>query len=192
MARAKSEEKRDAILTAAARMIAERGLSASTACIAKTADVAEGSVFTYFTNKDDLLNHLYLQLRLQLSDVMRATHPECSSIRGQTSQVWCKYIDWGTDYPDKWRTLAQLTVSNRVTDRVRSSGMRAFGDVSALLERGITSGELRDHPAAFMLAVMGALAETTLDFIRHDPSRAEQYRVSGFNVLWRAIARDGC
>ena len=46
MARAKSEEKRQAILRAAVREIARSGLGASTAKIAKGADVAEGTLFT--------------------------------------------------------------------------------------------------------------------------------------------------
>jgi AcrR family transcriptional regulator len=40
--------------------IAEDGIDASTAGIAKAAGVAEGSLFRYFPDKDTLLNELYL------------------------------------------------------------------------------------------------------------------------------------
>ena len=58
MARPKSPEKREAILNAAAEEIANSGLGVATAKIARRASIAEGTLFTYFPTKDDLLNAL--------------------------------------------------------------------------------------------------------------------------------------
>lgn len=60
MARPRSEDKRQTILRAATQLFAEEGLNAPTARIAKAAGVAEGTIFTYFANKDVLMNQLYL------------------------------------------------------------------------------------------------------------------------------------
>ncbi len=54
-----SDDKRTAILEAATELVALLGVSAPTAKIAKCAGVAEGTLFTYFANKDELLNQLY-------------------------------------------------------------------------------------------------------------------------------------
>jgi len=70
MARPLSEDKRTAILEAAAEVVATLGVSAPTAKIAKGAGVAEGTLFTYFANKDELLNQLYLKLKTDLRDAM--------------------------------------------------------------------------------------------------------------------------
>jgi AcrR family transcriptional regulator len=70
MARPRSEDKRAAILEAAAEAVAVLGVSAPTAKIAKGAGVAEGTLFTYFPSKDELLNRLYLQLKMDLRDAM--------------------------------------------------------------------------------------------------------------------------
>ncbi len=48
VARPRSEDKRMAILEAATEAIAEAGLGASTALIARKAGVAEGTIFRYF------------------------------------------------------------------------------------------------------------------------------------------------
>ena len=56
MARPRSGEKRNAIITAAIKIIAAQGLSAPTAMIAKEAGVSNGTLFTYFGTKADLLN----------------------------------------------------------------------------------------------------------------------------------------
>jgi len=56
MARMRSPEKRKALLEAAVLEIDASGLSAPTSRIASRAGVAEGTLFTYFANKDALLN----------------------------------------------------------------------------------------------------------------------------------------
>ena len=50
MARPRSEDKRTAILEAATEVVAELGIGAPTAKVAKGAGVAEGTLFTYFAN----------------------------------------------------------------------------------------------------------------------------------------------
>lgn len=54
MSRPKSDGKRKAILEATKRLIAERGVAHTpTSAISKAAGIAEGSLFTYFSSKDE-------------------------------------------------------------------------------------------------------------------------------------------
>src|ERR1700681_4925503 len=77
MARPKSEDKRNAILEDATRLFAERGLTAPRPSeIPKQAGVAEGTLFTYFKTKDDLINALYREIKLELADAMMSDPPE--------------------------------------------------------------------------------------------------------------------
>ena len=76
MARPKSEDKRNAILDAATHLFAERGLTAApTSEISKLAGVAEGTLFTYFKTKDDLINALCREIKLELADAMIRISP---------------------------------------------------------------------------------------------------------------------
>ncbi|MEK6185122.1 helix-turn-helix domain-containing protein, partial [Klebsiella pneumoniae] len=58
MARPKSEDKKQALLEAATAAFAQSGIAASTSAIARSAGVAEGTLFRYFATKDELLNEL--------------------------------------------------------------------------------------------------------------------------------------
>ena len=75
MARVRSPEKRSAILQSAVHEIAEVGLGAPTAMIAKRAGVAAGTLFTYFASKEELLNELYLELKGQVYARINADFP---------------------------------------------------------------------------------------------------------------------
>ena len=189
MARPKSEDKRNAIL-AAAEVVAEQGLGAPTARIAKLAGVAEGTLFTYFDNKDELLNQLYLDIKSELREVMMTTYPKQASVRDRAQHVWDKFVDWGVAQPQKRRAMAQLSVSERLTDCTRATGMQSFADINAMIQASVASGALRDQPPAFVSAIMAALAETAMDFIAREPNNAGRYRKAGFEAFWHAIAQN--
>src|ERR1700726_371394 len=112
MARPLSEEKRTAILEATAEVVAMLGVSAPTAKIAKEAGVAEGTLFTYFTNKDELLNQLYLELKLDLLDAMMTGYPAGKSLIVRNRHVWDRFIGWGSAHPLKRRAMRQLAGAN--------------------------------------------------------------------------------
>src|ERR1700733_2914559 len=99
MARPKSDDKRNAILAAATQVVAEQGLGAPTAKIAKVAGVAEGTLFTYFATKGELLNRLYLELKLELREAMLQAVPKTNSARNRLRHAWQQYVRWGVSYP---------------------------------------------------------------------------------------------
>jgi AcrR family transcriptional regulator len=189
MARPKSEDKRNAILAAATEVIAEQGLGAPTSRIAKVAGVAEGTLFTYFDSKDVLLNELYLVIKADLREVMMSTYPKHAGVRERAEHVWDKFVDWGVAQPQKRRAMAQLAVSERLTDHSRTTGMQSFADINAMIQASVASGALKDHPPGFVSAIMAAIAETTMDFIAREPADADRYRKAGFEAFWNAIAR---
>src|ERR1700676_1204429 len=119
MAKPKSEDKRNAILSAAAQVFAERGLSAPTAAITKAAGIAEGSLFTYFKTKDDLINALYRELKLELADSMMSDFPRKKNVRTRLRHVWDRYVNWGIANSEQRKVLAQLQVSEVLTEGSR-------------------------------------------------------------------------
>src|SRR5258708_16603228 len=88
MVRPKSEDKRNAILGAATRLFAERGLTAApTSEISKQAGVAEGTLFTYFKTKDDLINPLYREIKLELAVAIMSHFPRHNRLRTRMRHV---------------------------------------------------------------------------------------------------------
>src|SRR5271170_125 len=121
MARPKSEDKRNAIMAAATRVIATHGLSASTAMIAQEAGVANGSLFTYFETKADLLNQLYLELKTELASVALEGLPVEAELREQFFHVWSKWMGLAVSHPEKRRALSRLHVSEEITPATRAA-----------------------------------------------------------------------
>jgi AcrR family transcriptional regulator len=188
MARPKSEDKRNAIMDAATRVILTRGLSAPTAVIAKEAGVSNGSLFTYFETKADLFNQLYLELKSEMASAAMEGLSSEAGLRDQVSHVWSNWTSWAASNPGKRRALAQLGVSDELTPETRAAGHRIMAGIAELLQWMRANGPLRDTPFGFVAAMMNSLAEATMDFMIQDPANAKQHRQVGFEALWRMIA----
>lgn len=93
MARPKSEDKKQALLEAATQAIAQSGIAASTAVIARNAGVAEGTLFRYFATKDELINTLYLHLKQDLCQSMiMELDRSITDAKMMTRFIWNSYI----------------------------------------------------------------------------------------------------
>ena len=188
MARPRSEDKRNAIVAAAIRVVVTRGLSAPTAVIAQEAGVANGSLFTYFPTKADLFNHLYLALKTEMAAAVLESLPTRAGPRKQLAHLWSSWTGWAAANADKRRALAQLGACDEVTAETRAAARQAMIAIGQVLERGRANGPMRGAPMGFVVAIMTAIADATVDFIVQDPTRADQHRKAGFEALWRTIA----
>lgn len=178
MALPRSEDKRKAILKAAAKAVAEKGINAPTASIAKTAGVAEGTIFTYFKNKDDLLNEVYLDIKKEMSEMMNGC---AGADRGaQLEYFWKRYVYWGVQFRERYSAMVQLSVSEVITPENKKTGSGMFAAMHTLLEA-------EDCSYHFPSAVLGSLADTTIRFMINNPDNMEAYADAGFRAFWAAL-----
>ena len=188
MPRPRSDDKRAAIMSAAARVIASQGLGAATATIAKEAGVSNGSLFTYFDTKADLLNQLYLELKTDMGAAALGGLADGGDVREQLLHMYSRWLRWATAYPHKRRALAQLEVSDEITQPTHKAASQALTGIAEILERSRENGPMRDAPLVFVVALANAIADTTIDFILRDPDNADTHSRAGFDALWRMIA----
>jgi AcrR family transcriptional regulator len=134
----KSEDKRNAILEAAARLFAERGLAAApTSTISNWAGVAEGTLFTYFRTKDDWINSLYREIKLELADAMMSDFPRKKNVRTRLRHVWDRYVKRGIANPMQRKVLARLQVSEVLTKESRDAGSAPFVEFQTMIRDAI-------------------------------------------------------
>jgi AcrR family transcriptional regulator len=191
VARPKSEDKRNAILDAATRLFAERGLTAApTSEISKQAGVAEGTLFTYFKTKDDLINALYREIKLELADAIMSDFPRKKNIRTRLRHVWDRYVNWGIANPKQRKVLAQLQVSEVPTKESKDATSVPFVEFQIMIREAIEQRVFRnDIPAEHISKSLTALVEATIDLTVSNPSKANKYRNSGFQMFWAGITK---
>ncbi len=189
MARPLSEQKREAILAAATELVATVGPSAPTAKLAGLAHVSEGTLFTYFANKDVLLNQLFLALETELAAALLSKFPTKAKPRKQLEHVWRAYVQWGVANPQKQKALQQLKVSDRISEASKAEGDAAFLQVKDEVRTALLRRLPPGLSEAYAVRMLSVLAEATMDVIASDPEQAAHYIDSGFDLFWKGIRR---
>ncbi|SAL37225.1 TetR family transcriptional regulator [Caballeronia udeis] len=187
MARQKNEGRRQAIIDAAIVLIAREGLGAATAAIAKEANIPNGSLFTYFPTKNDLLNQLYLEIKSEVIESVDEGFSDAIGERAQMLHMWTRWTAWGARNAEKRRVLAQLSASDLIPEEVKLAGYTAANRSVNLVQQVASQGALRDQAPAFAGAIVESFAATTMDFMIRDPARADEISLSAFEALWKAL-----
>lgn len=186
LARPKSDKKRKAILDAAVELFADRGIGhAPTSAISSSAGVAEGTLFTYFKTKDELLNELYREMRREIDREM-ADYPFTADPRTRLRFVWDRFLDLVKKYPKRLKVQQQLRASGRLLKDAEAPNMIIM-ELLHTSREGAAMGGLNGASPEYLVLMFRAQAEATAEFIAAHPELESESRELGFRLVWRAL-----
>jgi AcrR family transcriptional regulator len=185
MARAKSEEKRQAVLQSAVREIAETGLGASTARIAKGAGLAEGTIFTYFSSKDELFNELYIELKTETYRRLLVHFPYKAELRVRVQHIWSEYLRWAIEKPNERTVSVLLNLSTVVSSATRERLDAERGAVAETMDELGRRGVFKDLPRGFASSAMRGMQEAVMEMAAQKPRQRAKLVEQGFDAFWR-------
>lgn len=186
MSRPKSDDKRLAILDAALRVFAERGnLSAPTSAISEAAGVAEGTLFTYFKNKDDLVNQLYMHLRARFDQVLIG-YPYRADAQTRLRHVWDRLIDRHLAHPELLTLLVQLRSSGRLIKENEVPTVAITESLSATREL-VRGGKFENAPLELMVLMVRGQCEAVVGYIQAHPEQEAISRELGFQMILNGL-----
>jgi TetR/AcrR family transcriptional regulator, fatty acid metabolism regulator protein len=165
-----SSNKHDKILSAAAKVFSQHGFyNSKISQIAREAKVADGTIYLYFKNKDDILISLFEET---MDHIISGTAEALDPIDDPVKKIR-KFIEFHLHFTQKNPQLAnviqvELRQSSKFMKEYDNQKFREY--VNILQETVIDGQELgiirRDvHPGVVKRAVFGALDEIALHWV---------------------------
>ncbi len=167
-------------------VFAERGIGhAPTSSISAAAGVAEGTLFTYFKTKDELINELYRELRKEMDQEM-VDYPFTGDARTRLRFVWDRYLSLAMRFPKRLKVLQQLRASGRLLKDAEAPNM-AIMELLHTTREAAEMGGIRNASAEFLVLMFRAQAEATVEFIGAHRDLEVESRELGFRLVWRGL-----
>jgi AcrR family transcriptional regulator len=185
MARARSVEKQQAILQSAIREIAEVGLGASTAKIAKGAGLAEGTMFTYFASKDELLNELYVALKMDVYQRLDQRFPHQGSLYERVRHIWTEYLRWAMEKPQQQTVSVLLNLSPAISSVTRERLGEVRSAVTRTMEELGKCEAFKGLPPGFAASAMLAMQTSVLELASKKPRQGRKLIEPAFAAFWK-------
>ena len=115
----KKEERRNEIMDVAETMIAEKGVQGMTMKeAAKEADVAIGTLYVYFKNKNSLCAAVNARISRQMRVIMEEKSASCSNACKKIKATIDVVFEFREKYPDKWCAFKELLLLHYDTGNI--------------------------------------------------------------------------
>jgi AcrR family transcriptional regulator len=188
-----TNDKRCAIIRATLDLVAEHGFhGAPMALVAERAEVAAGSIYRYFENKDALINEIYLYLMERFFTAVMEHYPEGDSVRNRFLHIGKGLVYYCMDAPLEFRFLEQFHNSpyGVASRREKFFGKKDKDIVTELFTEALESGIVKELPLPVLFALsFGPLRDICRDHILHFIEMDDTLITRCVEACWEALRR---
>lgn len=140
----KIADKREAILRATMQLITEHGFHATPmSMVAKQAGVAAGTIYHYFSSKEELIMQLYAELKQKMGNAMLQGDEGSGNIRDRFFRFYQNLFVYFTQNPEEFIFLEQYANSPYITQTAQEENQQFYQPVVDFLVQGMELGVLR-------------------------------------------------
>ncbi|MFH1502541.1 MAG: TetR/AcrR family transcriptional regulator [Candidatus Eisenbacteria bacterium] len=174
MARKRVGNKREKIISAAAKFFGDKGYhNTTTAEIADAAGVAAGTIYIYFRSKEELLVAVFEEFLGVHMDRLREGVAREADPESKVRRLISLGLELMEENPESAKIfLSQLRQSTEMIKMVTKRSSRAYKDIiEEVLEEGVRRGVCRKmNVRAGASMLFGAFQSTVLDWVADDCS----------------------
>lgn len=187
-------DKRQEIVQAALELIAEKGFhGAPMAMIAEKSDVAVGTIYRYFENKDVLINALYQEVEAKLLAALREGYSTGMPFRERFLHLGKALLRYFLTSPIHFRYLEQYHNSPYGVSLRRDRLLGKAGEpgiFTELFAQGIAQQVLKDFPFFVLFALaFGPLVALARDHILGFVTLDENLISRTVEACWDGVKR---
>lgn len=183
------QDKKEAIYYASVKLLHENGFhSTPMSMIAKEANVAAGTIYLYYKNKDDLLNNLYLEIKKKYSASLIEGVSDSMPIRDAFETVWRNSVNFKLTHIEEFSVMEQFKNSPFIKIETVEEGLKIFKSIFDLVDKAkrekVIKPLIMEVFYALFFAPAGELVKATM---RNKKILTEETLTATFQGCWNAI-----
>ena len=184
-------EKKQKILNAALKLFVERGFhGTSTAEIAKTAEVATGTLFHYFNTKEDLINNLYLFIKENMLSEVSCDFDNKKTLKENLKVLWLKFMNFGINEHYKFQFILTFHTSPYITKLTIEQLETRTEELLRVYKKGLEKKDIKN--VSFEMAMdyfWGNIASTISHFEKYPQNLNGENINLAFEMFWSGISK---
>jgi AcrR family transcriptional regulator len=181
--------KRDDLLNAALKLIAEQGFHAAPMSqIAEAANIGVGTIYRYFKNKEELINGLYLEIRKRMAEEIVKGADASTPVKAQFVRSLQNLIRYLLVHPTEIQFTEQYENSPFITEVTKTEIEKIASPISGLLLRARSEKMLKDLPFPLLMSMFGGASMGLLKAYLQNKSSPKKMN-EAINAIWDMIAQ---
>lgn len=158
-------QKKEQIILSAIDLFADQGISVSTAEIAKTAEVANGTLFYNFDTKQDLIESVYLYIKRETFYAVSRGIEEDMLFKDKLYTIWENYIEWALQNKSQHKVLSMLKNSQVLSADVMEKSELIYADLFDMIKSAKRQHQLKEMPFQLLCNIAFAQLDALFEYV---------------------------
>ena len=148
------KDKRKAILEASLSLITCNGFhGTSMKMIAESAQIAAGTIYVYFANKEEMIKALYQEIGLEINEIIDSCNKPELPFAVNFISIWTAILDFYKKDPRKPEFITQFTYSPYIIDEDNRDSNLLLDPVKTIFEEAKKQELVKNLPIASLIAL---------------------------------------
>ncbi|MCK9150405.1 TetR/AcrR family transcriptional regulator [Methanobacterium alcaliphilum] len=184
------KEKELRILNSSLKLFVERGFhGTSTAQIAKSSEVATGTLFHYFKTKEELINRLYLYSKECMLNEISSSYNRDESLKDNVKSLWTTLIDFGINKPEMFQFILSFHCSPYITSLTKKEIETRSESVVEAYIIGIKKELIKDVSCELIMDFLWGSIVATINYFEKYPEKLNpENKDMAFDLFWDGIS----
>ena len=187
----KQSDKRKAIMDASLKLFCEKCFQdTSTASISQAANVGTGTLFCYFSSKEELVNALYLEAKEELAAFVAEGVWEQTTFKARLKHIFERRIAWYRANREKIKFMGQYHSSSLITKITREKALLSSNALNEVVIKALKDGEVHSHSAELFTALISGYVHQSALYVAENAPQADlnKWQDEAFQVLWKGVS----
>jgi AcrR family transcriptional regulator len=185
-----SLEKRQHIIDSAMKLFNENGFHGTpTSKIAKKAKVSVGTLFNYFETKEDLIESIYVHIKLHSKATFLELLEEKDSLHDTMLSMWHAIITWGIENPEEFKYLELFCHSPFRSTYNKEKSLEAYKQFQSQIIKMVVPVTLCEHYPEYVLSYIDQSIHAAIRYLVYEDVDDPEYFIqNAFDMLWHGLS----
>jgi AcrR family transcriptional regulator len=182
-------DKREQIILSAIKLFSSKGFQAtSTTSITKLAGVGTGTLFLYFKSKDEMINTIYQEVKVEIANEICKGISEQVSFRGKLKLIWINMVRWALQNQEKFLFVEHFSHSPFINNITKEEAIGNFKFIFDLIHEGVKNEVFGEYDDEYVFTLLNSHVNGTISYILSTGNEVEKLIDQSFAVLWKGLS----
>lgn len=189
--RLQDENKKKAIIESSVNLINSLGLAGvSMSKIAKEANVSPATIYTYFENKEQLINELYYTFKHEMIQSVKKEFKIDLPIKEGIKKLWYCSLNYIKNNEDHFKFLEQYSNSPIIAPEIQEKVYSEFEPLIKFIQKGVDEKVLRNESVMLLIVFLfQPLSHLLKGCFKGEMKIDDNILNSAFEMTWNSIKR---
>lgn len=187
--RGKIKDKRNVILDAALTLITTNGFhGTSIKLIAAEAQIAAGTIYIHFANKEEMIVELYEKIGKEINTIIQNNSIDTLTLHQNFLNIWEAILEFYITDPRKPEFITQYTYSPYILGKYDSSSNIFLLPIQNFFEEGKRMKLIKNLPNSALIALSHSPITSLVRMAKYEQIQLDHIEVAKYSeACWDAI-----